>query len=76
MKAIGKLLILVAFMFLGCVLGTLCGAFAGWIVGLFFGKTILAFLATLGITGFNMWQIGAVLGFVGGFFRSSNVNIN
>ncbi|MBQ8870841.1 MAG: hypothetical protein IJ019_05650 [Alphaproteobacteria bacterium] len=71
MEAIIKLLIVVALMFLGCVLGTLCGAFTGWFVGLFFGKTILNFLAALGITGFKMWQVGAVLGFVGGFFRNS-----
>ena len=58
-------------MFLGWLISTLFGAFAGWVVGLFFGKTILAFFAALGITGFKMWQIGAVLGFVGGFFRNS-----
>lgn len=75
METIGKLVVLVVFMFFGCILGTLFGALAGWFVGLFFGKTILAFLATLGITGFKMWQVGAVLGFVGGFFRSSNVKI-
>ena len=72
MKALGNLVLVAGFMFLGCVLGTLFGAFAGWVVGLFFGKTILSFFAALGITGFKMWQIGAVLGFVGGFFRSSS----
>ena len=72
MEALGKLVLVAVFMFLGCILGTLFGAFAGWVVGLIFGKTILSFFAALGITGFKMWQIGAVLGFVGGFFKSSS----
>lgn len=72
MEALGKLVFVAGVMFLGCILGTLFGAFAGWVVGLIFGKTILSFFAALGITGFKMWQIGAVLGFVGGFFRSSS----
>ena len=71
MKAIVNLLLVALFMFLGCILGTLFGAFAGWVVGLIFGKTILSFFAAIGITGFKMWQIGASLGFIGGFFNSS-----
>ena len=71
MKAIVNLFLVALFMFFGCILGTLLGAFAGWVVGLFFGETILSFFAALGITGFKMWQIGASLGFIGGFFRSS-----
>ena len=53
------------------LLSTLVGAFVGWLVGLFFDETILGIFACLGITGFKMWQIGAFLGFVSGFFRSS-----
>ena len=71
MKAIVNLLLVALFMFLGCILGTLFGAFAGWVVGIFFGETILSFFAAIGITGFKMWQIGASLGFIGGFFKSS-----
>ena len=55
------------FLFL-VLLGTLTGAFTGWIVGWFFSEAILGFLATLGIKGMTMWQVGAALGFVGGFF--------
>ena len=53
------------------LLSTIVGAFVGWLVGLFFGETILGIFACLGVTGFKMWQIGAFLGFVSGFFRSS-----
>ena len=52
------------------VLGTLLGACTGWLVGLFFGETILATLAGFGASGFTMWQLGATLGFIGPFFRS------
>ena len=49
---------------------TITGAIIGWSVGLFLDGTILGIFAALGISGFKMWQIGAFLGFVGGFFRS------
>lgn len=53
---------------------TLFGAVLGWFVGLFFGKAILGVLACIGIKGFSMWQIGATLGFIGGFFcRKINI---
>lgn len=52
------------------------GAFLGWIIGLSFGKFILALLAKIGITGLAMWQIGAILGVIGMFFRSSKSSKN
>lgn len=57
------------------VIGTFFGAVIGWVVGLFFGKAILGVLACIGIKGFSMWQIGAALGFIGGFF-TRKVNFN
>ena len=71
---IGGLVILVGVLFLAVLLGTLVGALCGWVVGLFFGDTILGILASIGITGFKMWQIGAFLGFVGGFFKPYSPN--
>ena len=54
---------------------TIVGAIIGWTVGLLLDGTILGIFAALGISGFKMWQIGAFLGFVGGFFRSpANIN--
>ena len=55
------------------VIGTLIGGFTGWVVGWFFDDTMLGILSQMGIQGFAMWQVGAFLGFVGGFFRSSSI---
>ena len=67
-------LIVAGMFFVYALLGTIIGAFTGWVVGIFFAKPILAILSAIGIEGFKMWQIGAFLGFVGSFFRSTNVN--
>lgn len=63
----------IALAFLMPVLGTLIGAFIGWVVGLFFGETILAFLAAVGVktVGLTMWQVGASMGFLGSFLRTT-----
>lgn len=62
--------------FLLTIIGsTLIGAFVGWVVGWFFSETILNFFAAIGIEGFTMAELGAVLGFVGSFFKT-NVNNN
>ena len=50
------------------VANVLIGAISGWAVGLFFGDTILGILSQIGIYGFSMWQVGAFMGFVAGFF--------
>lgn len=65
----GTLLTLAGF-FILTVIGTFFGALAGWTVGLAFGGTILGIAAQLGVHGFSMWQIGAFLGFVGGFLKT------
>lgn len=52
-------------------LSTLCGAIAGWAVGLFFEKEILGVASQLGIHNVTMWQLGAFLGFVGTFLRTT-----
>ena len=58
------------------ILGTVLGAFSGWLVGLVFPETLSQVGSTL--FGFNEpWQLGAALGFVGAFFRSiQTVNTN
>lgn len=70
-KALAGLVATAAILFFAPLIGVLGGAFVGWVVGLFFTETIHAFLTAVGINtaGFAMWQIGASLGFIGGFFR-------
>ena len=60
------------------ILGTFFGGVAGWIVGLFFTDTIMTTLSRIGVDTLNMtmWQLGATLGFVSGFFKSTKVQKN
>ena len=69
---LGGLLLGVSLVLLASV-STFFGAFAGWAVGLFFADTVLGFLSRLGVdvNGLAMWEIGASLGFIGGFLRTS-----
>jgi hypothetical protein len=53
------------------LLGTLFGWFAGWVVGLFFSDMLLPIFAGTFLKGVTLAHIGAFLGFVGGFFKSS-----
>lgn len=55
------------------VLGVLFGAFAGWLVGLVFEQTIIGFLSRVGVNtdGLTMWQVGAALGFIGGYLKTT-----
>jgi hypothetical protein len=61
---------LVALLFVAILLGTLVGGVVGWTVDLMFPfvVTTLNTLTGLSLTAFEM---GAVLGFVGSFFKSS-----
>lgn len=76
MKTFAYICGLILWFFLAVILTTLIGAFCGWVVGWFFGDTILGILASFGVKGFAMWQIGAFLGFVGGVFKSTTINKN
>lgn len=60
----------VLLLFLLPVLTPAVGALAGWVVGGFFPGTSRAFLDALGMQELAMWQLGAMLGFVGGFFKA------
>ena len=53
------------------IINTLIGAISGWTIGLIFGTSIAKILSQIGITGYSMWTIGAFMGFVSSFFRSS-----
>jgi predicted PurR-regulated permease PerM len=64
---------LAAIYFFAAIMGPLFGGLAGWIVGFFFTDPILDFLRRFGVNtaGLTVWQIGAALGFIGGFFKAT-----
>lgn len=70
MKILFALIALIGFICLLPLIGTLIGAFTGWIVGIFWPTTFGAVLAHFGLSAFAPYQIGAALGFVGGFFKA------
>lgn len=51
------------------VIGSLIGAFFGWVVGLCFPSTMALLSEILGVQA-EPWQLGLIFGFIGGFFRS------
>lgn len=55
------------------VLPTAIGALVGYVVSFFFNDTIMTVLSKItNINDLQLWQIGATIGFVGGFFKSHN----
>jgi uncharacterized membrane protein len=76
MNAAAALAAIAALIFFAPLIGVLFGAFAGWVVGLFFTETIIGFFARAGfdVAGFAVWQIGAALGFVGAFFKATQTS--
>lgn len=76
-EALGKFVLgftaVLGLMVLMPVLGVLFGAFSGWAVSLFFNDTVLGFLARIGVdtNGLALWQVGAAMGFLGGFLKTS-----
>jgi membrane protein YqaA with SNARE-associated domain len=70
MQIVAAALGILVLLFVVIIAGTVIGGFVGWIVGLFFPFVIAALnqLTGLELTAFEM---GAVLGFVSAFFRSS-----
>lgn len=73
MKTLFLLIAAAAALFAICLISTVLGAAVGWAVGLLFGDTILTFLSRVGVDTANlrMWQVGASLGFIGSFFKST-----
>jgi hypothetical protein len=60
------------FAFVVSLLGAAVGAVVGWIVGLLFDESIALLAQALGVPTAQPYQIGAMLGFVSGFFRSTS----
>jgi hypothetical protein len=59
-----------AILFVAVILGTLVGGIVGWIVGLVFPFVIVTLNTMTGLT-LTAFEMGAVLGFVGSFFKTS-----
>ena len=59
-----------ALLFVAVLLGTLIGGIVGWIVGLVFPFVIVTLNTLTGLT-LTAFEMGAVLGFVGSFFKPS-----
>jgi len=57
--------------FFAPLLGIVFGAFAGWVVGLFFPHTLDLVGQRIFGEAIPAWQLGAALGFVGAFFKST-----
>lgn len=72
-KIVASFLTVLAIAFIAPVAGVLIGSFTGWVVGLFFSETILSFLAKVGVdtAGLAVWQVGASMGFLGSFLRTT-----
>ncbi|MFA5410098.1 MAG: hypothetical protein WC343_15090 [Bacilli bacterium] len=61
----------VLLIFVAVILSTLVGAVCGWVVGLTpLGGMVLHALAGFGVTGIPLTDLGALVGFVSGFFSS------
>lgn len=56
--------------FFACLLSTVIGGILGWVVGLVFPFVIVSLNTVLGLS-LSGFQMGAVLGFVGAFFRNA-----
>jgi hypothetical protein len=61
---------IIGILFFVIILGTLFGGIAGWTVNLVFPFVFSTLNSLLG-TELTAFEMGAVLGFVGGFFRTS-----
>lgn len=74
--AIITIVIAVGLVFLMSIGGAIFGAVGGWFISMipYVGDWVVNGFATFGIENVNLVHVGAMLGFVGGFFKSYNVN--
>jgi len=68
------LLLFGAVFFAAPILGVLGGAFSGWVLTVVgFEPLIVGFMGRLGVNidGLPLWHVGAAMGFLGGFLKTS-----
>lgn len=63
--------IILALVLIAPLLGAVFGSFSGFMLGLVFDETMITLAAIIGQPDMPAWQIGAILGIVGGFFRTA-----
>lgn len=69
LSALGAALLIVVMLFFGCIAGAMFGALGGWVVSLTpFGDWIKHVLDN---PNYTLTELGCLLGFVGGFFRTT-----
>lgn len=70
LKIVAAFTTLAVVLFLSPLFGIAFGAFGGWVAGLIYPNTLhlLAHRLDLNV---EPWQLGAMLGFVGGFFKAT-----
>lgn len=65
----GMFVLALGLVFMVVMLGSLFGAAAGLVVGIVFDDTMRLMAHMLGVPTAAPWQLGCMLGFIGGFFR-------
>jgi hypothetical protein len=75
MKSLLLFLMVGALMFVSAVGGAVMGALGGWLVGWIFDDTMRLAAQAFGIPGAAPYQLGAMAGFFGGFFRATLHNL-
>jgi hypothetical protein len=71
METLTRIAIVVAVLFIAVIAGTVIGGIVGWVVGAVF-PFVPNTINQLAGTELTAFEVGAVLGFVGAFFRSSS----
>lgn len=69
LKFVGAFAVAAAIAFVLPLIGVVVGVACGWVVAIFFGDTWAAFRAAFGVGPIELWQFGAIVGFVAMFFR-------
>lgn len=64
--------VFIAILFVAPLLGVVFGAFSGWLISCFFNDPVHNVVVSLlpSLAQYTLAEIGAGLGFLGGFFRS------
>jgi hypothetical protein len=72
LTVIGAIVFLAMVFFLAPLIGVVFGAFSGWVVSIFAPNWVTTGLGLLGfqVRPDQLVELGAALGFVGGFFKS------